>query len=90
MMKLFLLLIVSFIFVGCRSYHYVRTAPTGERHEIWITTFATDSALGKLKILTPEGDVLLEGYSTKVNDKTIKAISEGVTAAVLKSAVPLP
>lgn len=79
-----------FLSTGCRSYYYVRTDPGGSRHEIWINTLLSDAKLQCLKVESPAGTLSLEGYSQEVNDEAVKAITEGVTAAILKGIAPMP
>lgn len=75
---------------GCRTYVYETYDPlTGEKRSVWINSFLSDANVGKLHVLVGTNKViLLEGYSQQVNTEAVKAISEGVTEAVLEAIRP--
>lgn len=89
-MKKLCLLFAILSCCGCRSYHYTRTDSNGVRHEVWITSILSTAALSKLQVLVDTNAVLnLEGYSQKIDDKAIEAITEGVVAGLGRTIKPL-
>lgn len=88
MKKLLLPTIVLLLVCGCRTYSYTRTEVDGTITRARILVFMSNTQLAYLKMgITTNGtaEATLRKAGAEIDKESVKAITQGVTEAVLKA-----
>lgn len=84
--KLAVLSLFCMFLIGCRTYHYSKTE-RGETVKVGVWMFLSNTKVEYMKVqfLTNRVDIVVRKGSTEVDEEAVKAISQGVTTAVLEA-----
>lgn len=88
-MKHLLLLLV--VCGGCSTASVQRTLPDGSSIKAWTVRALWKTEDFRLKVVTVDGVIIEVAVgTTKTDEKSVKAVTEGVTTGLLKGALPTP
>jgi len=87
-----LILVACLALTGCRTYNYTKSDSDGGVIKVRVRMFLSNTRVEYMKVqfFTNRVDIVVRKGSTEVDDEAVKAISEGVSSAVIKAITNKP